>query len=113
MVEVIELEAGVQRPVLPLRLAGGASEQTLVGCDDQAIGKLQAVIEVDFDPGLEFFAGGQLWLNFGRPAAGEGRLVAGGDLCVGGHFISISQGVICGSNAAVLWRLTHVKATLS
>ena len=77
MVVVVERQTGAQWPCLPSAIAGGAGEQAVVGDDDQAGGKVQAGVEVDFEPGLDFFVGSQLRLDFGGPAVGERRLAGG------------------------------------
>ena len=77
MVVVVQRQADAQWPFLPSASAGGAGEQAAVGDENEAGGKLQAGVEVDFQPGLGLFAGGQLRLDFGGPAAGERQLVAG------------------------------------
>ena len=89
MVVVVERQTGAQWPCLPFAIAGGAGEQTAIGDNDQAGGKLQTVIEIDFQPRLGLFAGGQLRLDFGNPAAWEPRLGAGGVLWFFGHQASI------------------------
>lgn len=60
-------------------MAGCERQEALVGDEDQADGKLQAVIEINLKPGLRFFIAGQFWLYFGGPLAGQCQFVAGGE----------------------------------
>ncbi len=85
MVEVVELQAIAQRPLLPCGFARGSGEQALVGDDDQAVGEVQAGVEVDFDPGLRLFRSSQQGFDFGGPVAGKHGLVAGAVLYAVGH----------------------------
>ena len=85
MVEVIEPQSAMQRPLLPFAFSGGAGKHALAGDDDQTVGEVQAGIEVDFDPGLRFFRGGQQGFYFGGPVAGKRRLGADAVLYAGGH----------------------------
>ena len=70
-------QTGAQSPFLPSAIAGRTGEQAAIGDNDKAGGKLQTGIEIDFQPRLGLFAGGQLRLDFGGPAAGERQLAAG------------------------------------
>ena len=71
VVEVVELEAGAQPPFTPCRFTRRMSQQALVGDDNQTVGELQAGIQVNLEPSLDLFTGGQLWLDFSGPAAGQ------------------------------------------
>ncbi len=92
VIDVIEQQARLQRPLGPLRLTRRAGEQAAVGDDDETLGETQAAIEVGFKPGLDLFAGGEPRFHCGGPASGKHRFVAGRVLCVGDHRTSIPQG---------------------
>src|SRR5574343_372058 len=93
VVMVIQHQTSAQGPLLPVRLAGRLGDQALVGDQNKAARELQAVIEIDFQPGLNLFILVQSGFDVGRPAAGNGRLDAGNVLRVRSHRESIPQWV--------------------
>jgi hypothetical protein len=68
VVVVVKREAGAQWPRLPSTVVRGARQQPAIGDNEQAGGKLQAGVEVDFQPGLGFLAGSEQGLDLGSPA---------------------------------------------
>jgi hypothetical protein len=81
MVVVVKREAGAQWPFLPSTVVRGAREQAAIGDNDQAAGKLQAGVEVDFQPGLGFSPAASKGSTSAAQRSGQRRFVAGGILC--------------------------------
>ena len=79
VVVVVHVQATAQRPFAPAGFVRCAGEQAAVGDDDHAAGELQALVEIEFEPGLGLLAVGQHRVDFGGPMAGEHQF-AGGEI---------------------------------
>lgn len=85
----------MQLPALPsVFIVRGAGQQAILAEQQQAVLKMQPMVEIEFQRGDDDFAGGKVGGDFGLPAIRECEDAAGGGADHGGW-------VACGSDWSV------------